>query len=135
MSKEDGDMIIKYGEQDSEIVTDELISVMMLSVETDFNQGNVLEGLKAALFNGMVLIEENIALYQDTHEVYEKDESEGFNYILVTDVEDGDGEALILKDLSEETDAEAIYEIVAEDSELEAVATVFENLLDDVDLV
>ena len=59
----------------------------------------------------------------------------GFNYILVTDVEDGDGEALILKDLSEETDAEAIYEIVAEDSELEAVATVFENLLDDVDLV
>ncbi len=59
----------------------------------------------------------------------------GFNYILVTDVEDGDGEALILKDLSEETAAEAIYEIVTEDSELEAVATVFENLLDDVDLV
>lgn len=59
----------------------------------------------------------------------------GFNYILVTDVEDGDGEALILKDLSEEAAAEAIYEIVTEDSELEAVATVFENLLDDVDLV
>lgn len=59
----------------------------------------------------------------------------GFNYILVTDVEDGDGDALILKDLSEETAAEAIYEIVTEDSELEAVATVFENLLDDVDLV
>lgn len=59
----------------------------------------------------------------------------GFNYILVTDVEDGDGEALILKDLSEESAAEAIYEIVTEDSELEAVATVFENLLDDVDLI
>lgn len=83
MSKQDGDMIIKYGEQDSEIVTDELISVMMMSVEADFNQGNVLEGLKAALFNGMVLIEENLAINQDTHEVYEKDESEGFNYILV----------------------------------------------------
>ena len=42
---------------------------------------------------------------------------------------------LIVNDLMQETDAEAIYEIVAEDSELEAVATVFENLLDDVDLV
>ena len=59
----------------------------------------------------------------------------GFNYILVTDVEDGDGDALILKDLSEESAAEAIYEIVTDDSELTAVATVFENLLEDVDLV
>lgn len=59
----------------------------------------------------------------------------GFNYILVSDEEDGDGEALILKDLSEESDAEAVYEIVTEDAELEAVATVFENLLEDVDLV
>ena len=32
----------------------------------------------------------------------------GFNYILVSDVEDGDGEALILKDMSEEADAEAV---------------------------
>ena len=59
----------------------------------------------------------------------------GFNYILVTDVETGDGDALILKDLSEESAAEAIYEIVTNDSELEAVATVFENLLEGVDLV
>lgn len=59
----------------------------------------------------------------------------GFNYILVTDTEDGDGEAYILKDLSEEADAEAVYEFVTEDSELDAVAGVFANLLDDVDLV
>lgn len=59
----------------------------------------------------------------------------GFNYILVTDTEDGDGEAYILKDLSEETAAEAVYEFVEEDSELEAVAGVFENLLEDVKLV
>ena len=71
-----------------------------------------------------------VALY-----VLEQTRLGGFNYILVTDVEDGDGEALILKDLSEETDEEAIYEIVTDDSELEAVATVFENLLDDIDLV
>ena len=59
----------------------------------------------------------------------------GINYILVTDVEDGDGDAFILKDLSDETSEEAIYEIVDDDAELDAVATVFENLLDDIDLV
>ena len=59
----------------------------------------------------------------------------GFNYILVSDVEDGDGEAFILKDMSAEEDTEAVYEIVTDDAELEAVATVFENLLEDVDLV
>lgn len=59
----------------------------------------------------------------------------GFNYILVTEEEDGDGEALILKDLSEESSAEAVYEIVEDDAELNAVATVFENLLEDIDLV
>ena len=50
-------------------------------------------------------------------------------------MEDGDGEALILKDMSAEEDTEAVYEIVTDDAELEAVATVFENLLEDVDLV
>ena len=45
----------------------------------------------------------------------------GFNYILVSDVEDGDGEALILKDMSAEEDTEAVYEIVTDDAELEAV--------------
>nr|MCR4756255.1 DUF1292 domain-containing protein [Butyrivibrio sp.] len=34
------------------------------------------------------------------------------SYILVTDVEDGDGEALILRDDSEGEDAEAKYTIV-----------------------
>jgi hypothetical protein len=70
-------------------------------------------------------------------EFYELEQTRigGFNYILVSDVEDGDGEALILKDLSEENDTEAVYEIVSDDSELMAVASVFENLLEDVDLV
>jgi len=36
----------------------------------------------------------------------------GTDYILVTDMEDGDGDALILKDLSGPEDAEAIYEIL-----------------------
>ena len=59
----------------------------------------------------------------------------GFNYILVTDVEDGDGEALILKDLSKPEDTESVYEIVSDENELNAVAGVFEDLLDDVQFV
>ncbi len=58
----------------------------------------------------------------------------GFNYILVTDVEEGDGDALILKDLSRDGEEESVYTIVSDDEELEAVAGVFESMLDDVDL-
>ena len=58
----------------------------------------------------------------------------GYNYILVTDVEEGDGDALILKDLSPDGEEEGIYTIVSDDDELEAVAGVFESMLDDVDL-
>ncbi|MBO5082868.1 MAG: DUF1292 domain-containing protein [Lachnospiraceae bacterium] len=57
----------------------------------------------------------------------------GVNYILVTDTEDGDGEALILKDISGAEDEEAVYDIVSEDKELNAIAEIFENLLDDVE--
>ena len=83
MSKEEGDIIIKYGDINSEIITNELISVMMMSVDVDFKNGNIVEGLKAALFNGMVLIEENLRVNEDTHEVFEKDETQGFHYILI----------------------------------------------------
>ena len=59
----------------------------------------------------------------------------GINYILVTDCEEGDGEALILKDLSSDGEEEGVYTIVEDDKELNAVAGVFANMLDDVDLV
>ncbi|MBE5832103.1 MAG: DUF1292 domain-containing protein [Butyrivibrio sp.] len=57
-------------------------------------------------------------------------------YLLVTDEEDGDGEALILRDDSDIKDEEAVYVIVDDDLELEAVAGVFRKLLkeDDIDL-
>lgn len=58
----------------------------------------------------------------------------GVNYILVTDVEEGDGDALILKDLSEDGDEEGIFSIVSEDEEFSAVAGVFQNMLDDITL-
>lgn len=59
----------------------------------------------------------------------------GVDYLLVTDSEEGDGEALILKDKSKKEDTEAVYEIVSETQELKALADIFENLLDDVEFV
>ncbi len=59
----------------------------------------------------------------------------GINYILVTDFEEGDGEALILKDISEDGEEESVFTIVSDDRELSAVAGVFENMLEDVEFV
>ena len=58
----------------------------------------------------------------------------GIDYILVTDSEEGDAECLILKDLSEAEDAEAIYSIVEDETELDSVFCVFEQMLEDVDI-
>lgn len=58
----------------------------------------------------------------------------GINYILVTDCEEGDGEALILKDMSADNELESVFVIVSEDEELQAVAGIFENMMEDVQL-
>lgn len=59
----------------------------------------------------------------------------GFNYILVTDFEEGDGEALILKDLSKDGEEESVFTIVSDEQELAAVSGVFADMLDDVEFV
>lgn len=59
----------------------------------------------------------------------------GFNYLLVTDTDEEEGEALILKDMSEDTDEVSRYVAVDDEQELDAVVTVFEKMLDDVDFV
>ena len=56
----------------------------------------------------------------------------GTDYFLVTEDEDGDCDAMILKDLSNKEDPEAVFEIVTDDNELDSVAKIFESLLDDV---
>lgn len=66
--------------------------------------------------------------------VLEETRLNGVDYILVTDSEDDDAECLILKDLSADGDAEALFEIVDDDNELDAVMKVFEQLLDDVEI-
>lgn len=67
--------------------------------------------------------------------VLEQTKIAGVNYILVTDTEDGDGEALILKDLSKPEDTESVYEIVSDETELNAVADIFQDLLEDIEFV
>ncbi len=55
------------------------------------------------------------------------------NYILVADsLEDG-ADAMILKDVSAETDTEAVYVPVEDETELGAVADVFTESLGDID--
>lgn len=58
----------------------------------------------------------------------------GNTYILVTESENDDGMAMILKDISKEDSSEAEYEEVTDSRELDAVADVFQSLLDDVDI-
>ena len=59
----------------------------------------------------------------------------GVNYLLVTDSAEDDGEALILCDVSAPEDPEAVYEIVEDDEKLNAVAAVFEKIMDDIDII
>lgn len=67
--------------------------------------------------------------------VLEQTRINGADYILVTDFEEGDGEALILKDISRDGGEESVFTIVSDDQELAAVAGVFESVLEDVEFV
>ena len=67
--------------------------------------------------------------------VLEKTTLGGVDYMLVTESESEDGEAYVLKDLSRTQDAEGVYEIVSDETELKAVGQVFASLLEDIDLI
>ncbi len=71
-----------------------------------------------------------------TFQVIEQTRLGGTDYLLVStdSEEEEDAEALILKDVSDISDAEAIYDIVEDDHELELVAGIFKELLDDIEL-
>ena len=58
----------------------------------------------------------------------------GVSYLLVTETEDDETDAYILKDLSKDGDAEAQYVFVDDDDEMEAVSKIFAELLEDVDI-
>ena len=53
---------------------------------------------------------------------------------MTESLDEEEGEALILKDVSSPEDQEAVYETVDDEQELDAVASVFADMLEDVDL-
>lgn len=57
----------------------------------------------------------------------------GSNYLLVADSLEDEAEAMILKDVSGESDSDAVYVPVEDDTELDAVASIFAESLGDVD--
>ncbi|RHF86948.1 DUF1292 domain-containing protein [Eubacterium ventriosum] len=85
-------------------------------------------------------MEEKIVLTDDEGnevEMYVVEETRinNVNYILVTEEEDEEEEiAHILKDVSDENDEEAIYEMVEDDSELDYIGRIFSELLEDIDI-
>lgn len=79
-------------------------------------------------------MEKIIFTTEDGREVAAKIEEQtrlgGTDYILVTDGGE-DADAYILKDISEDGDEEAKYVMVTDDDELDAIITVFEELMED----
>ena len=63
--------------------------------------------------------------------------TEQYKLIIVTETDDDaqeDADAYILKDLSKDTESDAVYEIVEDDDELDAVSKIFAEILDDINL-
>ncbi len=67
--------------------------------------------------------------------VVEETKINDVNYLLVCESMDEETDAYIMKDVSSAEDEEAIYQFVDDDTELEAVADIFAELLEDEDLV
>ena len=83
--------------------------------------------------------EKKITLMTDDNEpvdfyVVEETKINGMNSLLVTDAKEGDGECYILKDLSKPEDADALYEFVENDAEIDYLFKIFTELLDDADV-
>lgn len=74
---------------------------------------------------------------KETVEYYilEQTRISGVNYLLVTDTKEGDGEAVILKEISAAEEEIGGYTDDLTEEEFEAVVPIFESLLEDVDLI
>lgn len=66
--------------------------------------------------------------------VVEETKVNGTRYLFVTEEEEDDCEAYILREV-EAKDEEVIYEMVEDDTELAAVGKVFAELIEDADIV
>ena len=67
--------------------------------------------------------------------IVEQTRINNINYILVADSKEDEAQALILKESYEGTDtSEAVYAIVDNDDELDAISKVFAQMVDDIDI-
>ena len=71
---------------------------------------------------------------EDEFFVLEETKINGSAYILVTESQEDDADCLILKEISQPQQADSVYEIVEDETELLAVSKVFEELLEDVNI-
>ncbi|MCI6676878.1 MAG: DUF1292 domain-containing protein [Clostridiales bacterium] len=67
--------------------------------------------------------------------VLEQTKLNGINYLLVTDSEEEEAECYIFKETSEAEGTEAVYEPVEDETELNSLLAIFEQLLDDVEFI
>ena len=65
--------------------------------------------------------------------IVEQERLAGRNYLLVTDSEEGDGDALIL--CEEIQDGQTVYRIVEDDAEIFAVAILFRDSLEEMGIL
>ncbi len=63
--------------------------------------------------------------------VLEQTQLNGIKYLFVTEEEEGDGDAYILKEIHAREDGEILYEMVEDDVELSALGKVFSELMDE----
>ena len=80
------------------------------------------------LFLQILNTKEKIEFY-----VLEETQINGKKFLFVTEEEDGDSEAYILKEIADEND-DVVYEMVEDDNELAALGKVFAELIDDADI-
>ncbi|MBE5959296.1 MAG: DUF1292 domain-containing protein [Lachnospiraceae bacterium] len=70
--------------------------------------------------------------------IIEETKINGVNYFLATEAVDDDSEeaeAYIFKDVSVDEDGDAVLELVTDESEIEYIGKVFEQMLDDFDII
>lgn len=65
-------------------------------------------------------------------EVIETTRLGGVDYYLVCDTQDEES-AYIIKDVSQREDETSVYEFVEDDKEYDAIAAIFEEIVDDMD--
>ena len=83
--------------------------------------------------------EEKIVFYDENDNpqeffVIEQTMIAGSNYLLVADSDDDEAEALILKENGKGGDEDALYDIVEDETELEAISKVFISMMEDTDI-